>query len=171
MSCFKHRDKWKHNLIPIEISKNDSDKVMDLLLYKNHYALIKKLNVSLGDHNTNSICRQCLNYYTNGNTLRNHKKKCENYDITTIGTSLESYLHWKKLFLKNPSYFRIFADLEADNEVDNSNISIKTTKIFKQNPVCNGYYIRSESEDVLESGYYESFLEFNNVDWYVNEVK
>ena len=25
-------DKWKHNLIPIEISKNDSDKVVDLLI-------------------------------------------------------------------------------------------------------------------------------------------
>ena len=34
-----------NNLIPIGISKNDKDKVFDLLLYKNHYALIKKLNV------------------------------------------------------------------------------------------------------------------------------
>ena len=38
-------DKWKHNLIPIEISKNESDNVIDLLIYKNHYALIKKLHV------------------------------------------------------------------------------------------------------------------------------
>ena len=29
-------DKWKHNLIPIEISKNESDIVIDLLIYKNH---------------------------------------------------------------------------------------------------------------------------------------
>ena len=57
-------DKWKHNLIPIEISENDSDKVIDLLIYKNHYALIKKLNVFLGDHHKNFICRRCLNSYT-----------------------------------------------------------------------------------------------------------
>ena len=38
-----HQDynKWKHKLIPIEISKNDSDEVIDLLINRNHYALIK----------------------------------------------------------------------------------------------------------------------------------
>ena len=30
------KNKWKHNLIPIEISKNKSDRIVDLLLYKNH---------------------------------------------------------------------------------------------------------------------------------------
>ena len=40
---FHHdQDKWKHNLIPIEISKIESDRVVDLLTYKNHYTLIKK---------------------------------------------------------------------------------------------------------------------------------
>ena len=38
-------DQNKHKLIPIEISKNVSDKVIDLLIYKNHYVPIKKLNV------------------------------------------------------------------------------------------------------------------------------
>ena len=40
---------WKHNFIPIEISKNVSDRVVDLLIYKNNYALIKKLKVFLED--------------------------------------------------------------------------------------------------------------------------
>ena len=35
-------DQNKQKLIPIEISKNESDKVIDLLIYKNHYVLIKK---------------------------------------------------------------------------------------------------------------------------------
>ena len=51
LNFYQDGDKWKHNLIPIEISKNESDKVIDLLIYKNHYALIKKLQVFLGDHN------------------------------------------------------------------------------------------------------------------------
>ena len=50
LNFYQDGDKWKHNLIPIEISKNESDKVIDLLIYKNHYALIKKLHVFLGDH-------------------------------------------------------------------------------------------------------------------------
>ena len=61
---YQDGDKWKHNLNPIEISKTDSDRVVDLLIYKNHYAVIKKLNVFLGDHHKTFICRGCLNSYT-----------------------------------------------------------------------------------------------------------
>ena len=91
-------------------------------------------------------------------------------NITTIKTSNESDLHWKKHFHKNPLYFRIYADFEADNEKDNSSIGIKTTNIYKQNPVLNGYHIVSELEDVLKSDYYKSPLGYNNVDWFVDEV-
>ena len=76
----------------------------------------------------------------------------------------------KKHFHKNPLYFRIYADIEADNEKDNSSIGNKTTNIYKQNPVLNGYRIISELEDVLKNGYYKSPLGYNNVDWFVNEV-
>ena len=68
--------KWRHKLIPIEISKNDSDKVIDLAIYRNHYVLIKKLDVSLGDHNKKIICRQSLSSYTSENMLIKHKQKC-----------------------------------------------------------------------------------------------
>ena len=47
----------------------------------------------------------------------------------------------------------------------------KTTDIYKQNPVLNGYHIESELEDVLKSGYHKSPLAYNNVDWFVNEVR
>ena len=161
----------KHNLIPIEISKNKSDRVVDLLIYKNHYARIKKLNVFLGDHHKNFICRRCLNSYTSENILRIHKPKCQNNDITTIRTSPDSHLHWKNCFHKNPLYFRIYAEFEADNEKDNSSMGNKTTNIYKQHPVLNGYRIESELEDVLQSGYYKSPLGHDNVDWFVNEVK
>ena len=71
---------------------------------------------------------------------------------------------------KNPLYFRIIANFEADNEVDGSNIGNKTINIYKQNPVLIGYYIISELEYVLQRGYYESPLGFDNVDWFVKEV-
>ena len=156
LNFYQDCDKWKHNLIPIEISKNESDNVIDLLIYKNHYALIKKLHVFLGDHNKSFVCRRCLNSYTCENALKNHKEKCGDDIICTIRTSNESHLYWKKHFHNNPLYFRIYADFEADKEKDNSKIGNKTTNIYKQIPVLNGYYIISELEDVLESGYYES---------------
>ena len=73
-------------------------------------------------------------------------------------------------FHKNPLYFRIYAVFETDNEIDNSSIGNKTTNICKQKPVLNGYLIESELEDVLNC-YYKSPLGYNNVDWFVDEVK
>ena len=93
-----------------------------------------------------------------------HKPKCENNDITTIRTSLDSHLHQKNRFHKNAKYFRIYADFEADNEKDNSCLGNKITNIYQQNPVINGYYIESELDDILKSGYYESPLGYDKVD-------
>ena len=76
----------------------------------------------------------------------------------------------EKLFHKNPLYFRIYADFEADNEIDSTHICNKPTNIYKQNPVLNGYHIVSELEDILKNGYYISPLGYENVDWVVNKV-
>ena len=167
---YRDDNEWKHKLLPIEISKNNTDRVIDLAIYKNHYVLIKKLNTFLGDHNKKFICRRCLSSYTSENMLIKHKARCENNDITSIKTSNKSHLHWEKYFHKNSLYFRIYADFEANNEKDNSVIGNKTTNIYKQNPVLNGYHIVSELENVLKSEYYKSPLGYNNVDWFVDEV-
>ena len=109
-------------------------------------------------------------FFTCENALIYHKEKCGDDNICTIRTSNESHLYWKKHFHKNPLYFRIIADFEADNEKDDSKIGNKTTNIYKQKPVLNGYYIISELNDVLKSGYYESPLGYDNIDWFVKEV-
>ena len=36
--------------------------------------------------------------------LKLHKPKCETMDITNIGTSPESHLHWIEHFNKNPFF-------------------------------------------------------------------
>ena len=170
LNFYQDQNLWKHKLIPVEVSKNESDRFIDLAIYKNHYVLIKKLDVFLGDHNKKYVCRQCFSSYTSENMLIKHKQICGKDNITTIRTSNESHLHWKKYFHRNPFYFRIYADFETDNEKDNSNIGNKTTNIYKENPVLNGYHIVSELEDVLKSDYYKSPLGYDNVDWFVDEV-
>ena len=170
INFYQDQNQWKQKLIPIEISKNNSDRVIDLAIYKNHYILNKKLDVFLGDHNKKIICRQCLSSYTSENMLMKHKEKSGDDKITTIKTSIESHLYWKKHFDKNPLYFRIYADFEADNEKDNSIIGNKIKNIYKQNPILNGYRRVSELDDVLQSGYHKSPLAHNNVDWFVDEV-
>ena len=76
----------------------------------------------------------------------------------------------KKHFHKNHLYYTIYADFGVENEKDNSSIGNKTTNIYKQNPILEGYHIESELEDVLKSGYHKSLLRYNNVDWFVDEV-
>ena len=60
-----------------------------------------------------------------------HKPKCENYDLTSDRISNRSHLHWKGHFHKNPLYFRIIADFEADKEIEDSKaVGDKTTNIY-----------------------------------------
>ena len=62
LNSYQDQNKRKHTLIPIAVSENDeSDRVVELIIDKNDYALIKKLNVFLGNHNKIFICRRCLN--------------------------------------------------------------------------------------------------------------
>ena len=103
----------KYKLIRMEISKNDSDKVIDLLIYKNRYALIKNFSLFLVELDSKFVCRQCLSSYSSRNVLIKQKQRCEQQEITAIKTSNESHLFWKKHFHKNPFYFRIYAEFEA----------------------------------------------------------
>ena len=62
------------------------------------------------------------------------------------------------------------SDFEADNENVNSSLSNETTDIYKQIARCNGYFKLSELQDVLKILYYNSNLDYDFLDWFVNEV-
>ena len=88
---------WKHILIPLEIFENkNGDDEIDLLIYKNHYVLITKLHVFLGKSDCKYVCRRCLSSYSNEKVLEKHKFKCGQQAISSIRTSSESHIHWKK---------------------------------------------------------------------------
>ena len=91
--------------------------------------------------------------------------------MTAIRTSNEPHLYWKKkYFHKNPLYFLIYADFEAFIEIVVSSRGNKTTDVYKQNLVCNGYYILFEFFNVLQSGSYETALGLDKVDWFADEA-
>ena len=69
LNFYRDQKKRRHKLIPIEVSKTDSDKIVDLLIYKSHFVLTKNLNVILGDHHKTFICRRCVSSYTSENIL------------------------------------------------------------------------------------------------------
>ena len=79
LTFYQDQYNCKHNSIPIQISKNESDRVIDLLFYKNHYAPIKNLHVFLSDRHKNFICRRCLNSCTSEYLLVIQKVKIMKY--------------------------------------------------------------------------------------------
>ena len=154
LSFYRNQSEWKHKLLTIEISKNESDGVIDLIFYKIQYVFFTNLHVFSDKFDSKFVRRGCLSSYSSQNGLIKHQQRCDQQEKTSIRTSDESQLYSKKHFHKNPHSFRILADFEADNEIDNSTIGDKTILIYKQNPVTNGFYIVSEMSDVLQSGHY-----------------
>ena len=45
LSFYQNQNNWKQKILPIEINKNNSDRVVDLLFYKNLFILLKKLYI------------------------------------------------------------------------------------------------------------------------------
>ena len=160
---------WKHKLMPIEISQNDNlDRFIDFLFYINQKVLIKKFNVCFGKEENKYICRRCLNSCTDQEVLINQLQKCGQQETTSIEVSKEAHVYWRDHFQKNPFYVRIVGDFVADNEIEDGKIvGNKTTNNCTQNSELNGYYIISELENVVKSGYYESPSRYDNTDWYV----
>ena len=110
-----------------------------MLIYKNHYVHIKKLHIFLGNHNCKYVCRCCcLNSYKSQSVLTKHKQQCGERDTTSLSLSIRSQIYWNSHFHKNQLYFRIYAEFEANNEIDNSSIGNKATINYKQNQILNG---------------------------------
>ena len=171
LNFYQEQNKWKHKLIPIDFSKKESDRVLDLLIYKSHYVLIKKLTAFLGKQGCRFLCKRCLNSYASENMIIKHKQQSFQKQLTSIKASPESHLNWKSPFHKNLLYFNIYADFEADNAKEDSKAGCnKTTKIFRHIRVCNSYENLSELEDVIIRGYHKSPLGYENIDWFVAEI-
>ena len=64
LSVYQDPSKWKIELILFEISNIVSDRVVDLLIYKNHYVFVEKLLTFSGKHDSKLICRRCLRSYS-----------------------------------------------------------------------------------------------------------
>ena len=171
LNFYQEQNKWKCKLIPIEISENESNRAVDLLIYKNQNALLKNFIVFLSKQDCTFTCKRCSNSYTSENMIIKHKQHCIQKQKTSNKTSPESHLLRKNQFNKNPLYFRIYTDFEADNEKEDSKAGCnKINNIYKQIPVCNGCEIVSEFEEDLKSGYHKSPLGYENIDWFSVEI-
>ena len=98
LNFYQDQKNWKHRVIPIEISKNESDRVVDLLFYKNLSILIERVYIFSGNHKCIFVCRRCFSFYKSRNTIIKNKQRCQEQVIASVRTSNQSHLHWKETF-------------------------------------------------------------------------
>ena len=163
-----------YNLIPLYISKNiQNRRIIDLILYKNHYILLKKLHVFIGKHDNSFVCRNCLSSYSVQSELITHKKLCGNKNKSVYIPSIETHVKWNKYYQKMPIYSIIIADFEARNEpiLNQDNVVSKTIDVCKQIPTCNGFYVINKINDMpIKMDYYKSTFGDNNVKWFLDKI-
>ena len=171
---YSTEDDNDYKLVPLYISKNiENRRIVDLILYKNHYILLKKLHVFIGKHDNSYVCRSCLSSYTVESKLITHEKLCANKDKSVYIPAKESHVIWNKYYQKMPIYSIIIADFEARNEPINNqdNVVSKTIDVCKQIPSCNGLFVINKITDMpIEMGYYKSTFGDNNVKWFLNKI-
>ena len=61
--------------------------------------------------------------------LMKRRQRCEQQEQTSIRTSIEPHLNWKKYFHKNLLHFLDNSDFEADNGIDKYSIFGKTANV------------------------------------------
>ena len=86
-----------YKLVALYISKNiENRRIIDLILYKNHYILLKKLQVFIGKHDNIYVCRNCLSSYSVQSELITHKRLCGNKNKSVYKPSKETHIKWDK---------------------------------------------------------------------------
>ena len=162
------------NLVPLYISKNNENRrIIDLILYKNHYILLKKLLVCIGKHDNIYVCRICLNSYSVQSELLTHKKLCGYKKESVYIPSKETHIKWNKIYQKMPIYSIIIADFEARNEpiINQDNVVSKTIDICQQIPTCNGFYVINKINNLpIKMDYHKKTFGDNNVNWFLNKI-
>ena len=64
MNFYQNENFRKQKIVPIEVGEKNSDRIVDLLIYRNHHVVVKKLHIFVSNHNCNFVCGQCLNSCT-----------------------------------------------------------------------------------------------------------
>ena len=152
----------KNILAPLDISKNNLNKtIVDLLLYKNHCILIKKLHAYVvSNHDHKFVCRNCLSCYGSEDSLNQHRILCLDQKAIRYVPSKQKYIEWEKYPEKLPIYITIIADFECRNEPsENIDHNLTTKNLYQQKPICNGSFVinRFENKDYpIKQEYYKA---------------
>ena len=145
---------------PVRKSRENYDKILDLLLIENinHYIIIKNLHCFLTDMCTtknNFICRICLNIFYSELEYNEHINYCKTRKPQKLMSSNEKYIKFNKLQNCMLNNFVIYSDFECIIDKNNEHKFIS-----------EGYLVKCRNDK-----FSKSVRIFNNLDDYCENLK
>ena len=172
-------DEEKEIFVPLKVVKESSDiKMIDLLLYKNHYSYITSLSRLLGKGFSKKkvkkfICRNCFIHSSSEESYMKHQKLCfENGEcvvkLPTKGDELTC--KFKNFRAKFKSDFVIYADFEAyvskkdEFPSGNENQESFTINTQKHTPCSFSYLVKCRENKICKPKFFSYTQKFPGED-------
>jgi len=162
------------DIFPIYMSKAISRKnEIDLLLYKNHYFLIKSFNRLLNAHRgVHHFCKNCLNGFQRESSLIAHKKVCLTNKPQSVRMPQDTTLKFTDTSKTIKHGVIVIADFETIT-VKQATALPSTSKSFNtiietHEPVSYGFIVIDANDKIL---YHEYYAGSNVVSRFLNSLK
>ena len=134
-------DKNLKNRLPVYKSDRNYEKYLDLLLYEEHYMIIKNISRFFYPDDKNKIyfCRNCCNKMYSQKKFDEHLQFCQTNKVQILMPSQNKYLQFKNLQNTIQHNFIVYADIESYMIHNEKNI-------YEHNHLMSGYYLHCIDE-------------------------
>ena len=128
-------DKNLKNRLPVYKSDKNYEKFLDLLLYEEHYMIIKNISRFFYPDDKNKIyfCRNCCNKMYSQKKFHEHLQFCLTNKAQILLPSNNKYLQFKNLQNTIKHNFICYADIESQMIFNNN--------IYEHEHLMSGYYL------------------------------
>ena len=129
-------DKNLKNRLPVYKSDKNYEKYLDLILYKEHYMIIKNISRFFYPNDKNKIffCRNCCNKMYSNIKYDEHLQFCQTNKAKILIPSQNKYLQFKNLKNTIQHNFICYANIESYMIHQDENI-------YDHNHLMSGYYL------------------------------
>lgn len=148
---YREEKDGNYEILPIKISKAH-EKPICLLLYSDHFFLIKNFNRLLGYDNStfHHFCFFCLSGFVNSIKLENHIKFCKDVKpqrilLPSVGDNIMKFEQFEK---QEVYAFVMYADFECLTVPVEKRIT-KKTLIYQEHEVCSFAYILIDNDNKI----------------------
>ena len=134
-------DKNFKNKTAIYKSDKNYEKILDLLIFENHYMNIKRIDLFFNPDlkNKKYFCRNCCNVFYSEIKYNDHIKFCQTNKPMILLPSKNKYLQFINFKNTIQHNFIAFADIESYMQYENKNI-------YKHKHLMSGYYLHCIDE-------------------------